>query len=899
MKIPTAVIAAAASKVSTTLDNSSTAININNNAIPKPQLSRRLQQHLADATVANHDNHANNPTARILTGDVEPSSCDSALLQCLMSTACRSCFETMQANSVDWTNVVPDTPCQDVLGFLVAGGHCHEVRDGALTDQDTFCTTFDSCVVWDEEDATEAAKAAVDGGVGADDQIDCTALTECSWPGMHEHFLGDGVCHDAMPGCYNSKACAYDGGDCCEDTCHYPGAASFYGQCGDEGYPCRDPSSANCQPALAKVSKEFCANEDEEMDLKIFDDDEFAEEETLPICGSSETLYRLVQYDSWGDGWDNTVLSFFENGDEANPKYQGGLTYGAQGTVHLCLAKMEPKCYHVKVENGVWGNEISWELRPLKAGAPVLAAGGSPTDCTVPVGGTLDGCTNTCADVRPDTKIDDPNYLSYKNMEGCIEQKCLIQVGNCAQDTSCIECMAESAPDYCYANDNFNVLIDCSMCSCTENRPSYCDTKSSGAATSSISGSSAATHEGKIKPVPEATTGSATGGSGVCSPEQTIKGTSSLIKFSQCAEVDQMMAMVTDFDNDNFGMLDLFEDCAHTYESEPSHGGKSALDCMKILHNLIMKEDEGYTVQKNAKGEKLPENISKAVSTLAHNLYEDGESFCDCSTNVNKEAPMCSSFINFKTLIYEAVDACKSLDAIDCAAWEEFHTPCKKNLVAMYETVDFSKEEQCKYVEEMCGGAGPFPAFRRLDCGGEIAKSAWDFHTMYSRGCLGVAPPTSSSTNVVPARIHPHAHPAPTIPKSSPSYKTPATENKQYTPYDANGASDEKKPYYSSSDPEEENDTSDTYTEKKKHHFFRNTFIIGILATCGFIFHKKRRENFDYMRFRQLREARNYASGLNAREGTGGGGMGDYSGVSMGDSCSFEPPTLPPMPSAI
>lgn len=245
----------------------------------------------------------------------------------------------------------------------------------------------------------------------------------------------------------------------------------------------------------------------------------------------------------------------------------------------------------------MWGNEISWELRPLATGAPVLAAGGSPTDCTVPLGGLVDDCENTCDSQRPDTKILDPNYKSYKDMEGCINQKCVIQVGNCANDESCSECMQDSFPAYCNANENFSVLIDCSMCSCTDPRPAYCDVKSSGAATASTSGSSSATHGGLVKPDSGGTATSGT--TTVCGPEQTLKGTTSLMMFSECADIDQMEAMVTDFDNDNFGMLDLFEDCAHTYDEEPMHGGKSALDCMKILFSLIVDDDEdggGHTV---------------------------------------------------------------------------------------------------------------------------------------------------------------------------------------------------------------------------------------------------------------------------------------------------------------
>ncbi|KAL9191017.1 hypothetical protein ACHAXT_000723 [Thalassiosira profunda] len=861
----------------------------------RPQLPRHLEERLVST-----DAHSASKT-RQLQPDPSPT-CDAAFLKCILSPTCRGCFTTLQEHSIDWANVVPETPCQDVLGFLVASGHCQDVRNGGANEQETFCGAFDSCVVWDEDDAPAGSKPKKEGDAADEesDEIDCSTLTECQWEGMHERFLGDGVCHDAMPGCYNSKACNYDGGDCCEDTCHYPGGGSANsnwdegGECGMEGYACRDPGSANCKPALAREAKEFCASEENSADTD-FDDDVFTKEEDEPDCGSSEFPYRLVQYDSWGDGWDATVLTLTEQGKDA-PIYKGGLEYGSQGTVHVCLSKLEAKCYHVTVENGVWGNEISWELRPLAAGAPVLAAGGSPTDCTVPLGGAVDSCDNTCDKSRPDTKVTDPNYKSYKDMESCIEQKCLIQVGNCAKDEGCSECMQESSPDYCFANENFNTLIDCSMCSCTDSRPAYCDAKASGNAASSTSGSSAATHEGNLIPKKaggSSAASSTTGGAATCAPEQTLKGTSSLVKFSECADVDQLMAMVTDFDNDNFGQLDVFESCAHTYDEEPMHGGKNALDCMKILHSLIV-EDEDETSSgatfKNSKGEPLSEGVSKAISTLAQHLYHDAESFCECTASVNKEAPQCSSFVNFKTLLFEALDACRSLDAIDCAAWEEFTKPCKENLLDRFDKVDFTNREQCGYVEKQCGGAGPFPAFRRMDCGSEIAKSSWDFYQLYARECL-------KETGEVPT-------PTPPTPgsPSSPSYSSP-TAKKQYKPYSANGDSDEKKPYGSEEkkpyykpsykDGEPEEDTDNKYTEKKKHHFVRNSIIVMALAVAGFVWHKKRRENFNYMRFRQLREARNYAGGLNV----GGGAGGEYVGVSMADTSSFEPPTLPPTPS--
>jgi len=83
---------------------------------------------------------------------------------------------------VDWTNVVSDTPCQDVLEFLVAGGHYSKVKDGRSGEQDTFCLAFDSCMVWDEDDSAAAVTPgdAESNATGNEAGIDCSTLTKCA-----------------------------------------------------------------------------------------------------------------------------------------------------------------------------------------------------------------------------------------------------------------------------------------------------------------------------------------------------------------------------------------------------------------------------------------------------------------------------------------------------------------------------------------------------------------------------------------------------------------------------------------------------------------------------------------------------------------------------------------------
>ena len=66
------------------------------------------------------------------------------------------------------------------------------------------------------------------------------------------------------------------------------------------------------------------------------------------------------------------------------------------------------------------------------------------------------------------------------------------------------------------------------------------------------------------------------------------------------------------------------------------------------------------------------------------------------SSKSSADCPMCPSFMRFKTLLYESLDACKALDEIDCDAWSEFYPKCKTNLETQFQQVDFRNKAQCK-----------------------------------------------------------------------------------------------------------------------------------------------------------------------------------------------------------
>jgi hypothetical protein len=74
-------------------------------------------------------------------------------------------------------------------------------------------------------------------------------------------------------------------------------------------------------------------------------------------------------YDSFGDGWDKTVVTIAESKNKNRQIFNGGLVTGSQGTAFICLSK-NPTCYNVDTSGGVWGVEVSWEVKSMNEGPP-------------------------------------------------------------------------------------------------------------------------------------------------------------------------------------------------------------------------------------------------------------------------------------------------------------------------------------------------------------------------------------------------------------------------------------------------------------------------------------------------------------------------------------------------
>ena len=275
------------------------------------------------------DDRAGTRTIPSLTGRrlQDSDSCDARFIYCLDNNRCRGCFDSLALEDIDWTGLAPGTECSEVIGFLTNAGHCTDLI-GDTDATNAFCDTFDSCVVWTDDDNywEDDDKAGM---------VDCELLTECYWEGMHPGWLNDGTCHDNIDGCYNTEICGYDGGDCCSDTCEED-VFSTYVHCGLDGYACKDPASDYCNSKLTTKCPKPAPSGAKPSDKK---------------CGDDESKHRLVLYDSFGDGWDATTLTITAEDDKTNIVFQGGLQDGYESTEYICLSK-EPKCYNAVALGG-------------------------------------------------------------------------------------------------------------------------------------------------------------------------------------------------------------------------------------------------------------------------------------------------------------------------------------------------------------------------------------------------------------------------------------------------------------------------------------------------------------------------------------------------------------------
>jgi hypothetical protein len=178
-------------------------------------------------------------------------------------------------------------------------------------------------------------------------------------------------------------------------------------------------------------------------------------------CRYGHELFEVHMYDSWGDGWDSTllVISGIEDQDpnmvlpsksmtrtvvdqsgdtfvsivrtinldtqqsvfnfdgkvDIDPLgvfFQGTLTKGSHDYANICL--LPRRCYQVTVAGGEFLNEVSWDIRPgnLTSDEPTepILGGGAPSGCTFSLPDEYGHhfCANTCSNTLPPNAVTNP-----------------------------------------------------------------------------------------------------------------------------------------------------------------------------------------------------------------------------------------------------------------------------------------------------------------------------------------------------------------------------------------------------------------------------------------------------------------------------------------------------------
>lgn len=656
--------------------------NINNNHYEFSVKTRSMEQKSIES---NHNYNNNN------NDSISSTSCEIQYIECLLHPKCYNCFQELLSNDIDWTIIGSNTNCYTILSSIESKlQKCLSLSNDKV-EQGVFCNTFDSCVIFnndgdgihdnDDNDLDDVFMDDIDSNVDDDDKnenengnnnngnkkvmLNCDSLTTCDFEGFNPNYIGDGICQDyVLNGCYNTKVCGYDGGDCCPDTCQ---SKNEYIQCGTDGYVCKDPKSTYYNKN---------GNGDNNNDIKP---------RGGYNCTKDEIPLKLLQYDSFGNGWDTSSLmeitKLNNRGSKNNNEriiYVDRLQNGYEGSEILCFPK-EPSCYSVVVNGGSWGNDISWQIKST-SGSRDIAAGASHWNCQFSLYG--DTCDNTCVTGKSNVDLSkDNSYQSFDTLSKCMQDKCIIQFTACSKDGICSPCLSNDPPPYCLSNGNYTALVFCTQCNCVSSaeepeRMEFCSAKSKKGASKDKNG-----NDGSRVVV-------------TCDWEELKEGIDALRVYSECSNIaDTDMLTLFEYDNDNFGLLDEFESCARQY-LDNKHD-KSALECMQILQDAI--DNPAGTINgepTNKDGKLIP---TKAIKAIANDLLNNGHDFCDCSFQSFKKCPACQDFIQFKTLLYESVDACDALDNIDCGAWQEFSRPCKANIVEKFKKIDFKKKDQCKF----------------------------------------------------------------------------------------------------------------------------------------------------------------------------------------------------------
>lgn len=202
-------------------------------------------------------------------------------------------------------------------------------------------------------------------------------------------------------------------------------------------------------------------------------------------------------------------------------------------------------------------------------------------------------------------------------------------------------------------------------------------------------------------------------------------------------------------------------------------------------------------------------------------------------------------------------------------------------------------------MNERCGNLGVFPALRQLDCSAEITQESWKMYVDFQNFCM------KTTIDPIP-ESKPNPLPYPTAPPPSPArkpYVPSETKSRPGIPV-INPANEPLPDVWPNNSPHKQY----VPPEERGRRPFRRFLQICVLGGIGYLLFTKR-HLIDFSRFSRFRTSmtrvRNFYppqyNNYNYGNDSGGDDSGMYESLTltdMGGSSSFQPPTLPPGPSA-
>ena len=134
--------------------------------------------------------------------------CEDAYALCIADSGCASCVSMLSLQDDD--DLISSGSCDAITSSSIYA--CSSLGASSAT---LLCDLADACVTGDDGDDGSDD----DDATGDDDEEEPCPTDACEV--AHPSWLGDGWCdYDyGSTRCYNTEACGFDGGDCCEESC--------------------------------------------------------------------------------------------------------------------------------------------------------------------------------------------------------------------------------------------------------------------------------------------------------------------------------------------------------------------------------------------------------------------------------------------------------------------------------------------------------------------------------------------------------------------------------------------------------------------------------------------------------------------------------------------------------